>query len=366
MQVTTYLPGRIFTGVAWLERHAVVVKNGTIEAVIAATEIQESDSVIEWPDCILAPAFIDIQIYGAYERLFAVYPEPQSLHLLAEYCRKGGATLFLPTLATNSLDVFHKGIDAVRAYWQQGGKGVYGLHLEGPWINEAKKGAHIQKYIHEPTVEEVKALLDYGRGVIKMITLAPEKCCDEVLKLIIDENIIISAGHSNATYDQAVKSFEQGIKTVTHLFNAMSPLEHRNPGLVGAVLNHTSVRSSIIPDGYHVDWPAIQIAKKIMGERLFVITDAVTQTTAGGYQHLLEGDRYTCNGTLSGSALTMHKAFYNLVYTGGFNTGEALRMCSLYPAQVLGCDSQYGKMAPGYLAQFVVLNQKFDLMEVIT
>ncbi|MBD0351508.1 MAG: N-acetylglucosamine-6-phosphate deacetylase, partial [Flavisolibacter sp.] len=114
MQVTTYLPGRIFTGVEWLEQHAVVVKNGTIEAVIAATEIQESDSVIEWPDCILAPAFIDIQIYGAYEKLFAVYPEPGSLHLLAEYCRKGGAALFLPTLATNSLEVFHKGIDAVR------------------------------------------------------------------------------------------------------------------------------------------------------------------------------------------------------------------------------------------------------------
>jgi N-acetylglucosamine-6-phosphate deacetylase len=268
-------------------------------------------------------------------------------------------------LATNTIDIFKKAIDAVRAYWTKGGQGVYGLHLEGPWINGIKRGAHVKEWIHSPSFEEVKDVLEYGRGVIKMITIAPEVCSDPIIDLILSENIILSAGHSDATYQEAVRGFDKGISTVTHLYNAMSSLHHREPGLVGATLYHGKVCSSIIPDGYHVDYVAIAIAKKIMGDRLFAITDAVTETSSGPYQHQLAGDKYECNGVLSGSALSMHKAFKNLVEHAGVEVAEALRMCSLYPAKVLGCDDQHGKIAPKAAGQFLVLDKQLNLVEVI-
>ena len=199
-----------------------------------------------------------------------------------------------------------------------------------------------------------------------MITIAPEVCSEEVIHLIKSYGIVISAGHSNATYEQAMASFEKDITTITHLYNAMSPLQHRAPGLVGAAFNHQSIRASIIPDGHHVDFSAITIAKKIMGSRLFAITDAVTETSTGPYQHQLAGDKYESNNILSGSAISMHQAFVNLVEKIGIDQDEALRMCSLYPAEVMGCQEQYGKIAPGFTAQFLVLNNDLSVAEIIT
>lgn len=357
---------RIFTGETWLQDHAVIVRGGRIEALQPAQQLGASKEVKHYPQCFLAPAFIDIQLYGAFERLLAVYPEPRSLQLLYDYCKGGGAPLFLPTLATNSLEIFKKSIEAVRRYWKEGGKGVYGLHLEGPWINWEKRGAHIPEFIHAPSLDEVKELLDFGGDVIKMITLAPEVCSEEVIRYILEQGIIVSAGHSNATYQQARRGFDLGIPTATHLYNAMSPLQHREPGMVGALFNHSQACCSIIPDGFHVDYEAIKIAKKMMGERLFVITDAVTETAEGGYRHHLEGDKYVCNGTLSGSALTMHKAFVNLVQHASIGVEEALRMCSLYPARVLRKENELGRIAPGCAAQLIVLNQQLALVDVIS
>lgn len=141
---------------------------------------------------------------------------------------------------------------------------------------------------------------------------------------------------------------------------------HRAPGLVGATLNYQNVFASIIPDGYHVDFAAISIAKKIKGPRLFTITDAVTETNTGPYQHQLAGNKYECNGVLSGSALSMHKAFKNLVEYAGIEMEEALRMCSLYPAQMLKCQKGYGRLIKKAPANFLVLNQGLNIVEVIS
>src|SRR5690606_5950263 len=207
---------------------------------------------------------------------------------------------------------------------------------EGPWLNAEKRGAHIASLIHAPTIEEVKELIEYGKGVIRMITLAPEVCDNEIAQLLKKEGIVLSAGHSNATYDEAKTLFSTYITTVTHLFNAMSPFTHRAPGLAGAAMDDDRVYASIIADGHHVDYAAIRIAKQVMKERLFAITDAVTETTEGHYQHYLVGDKYEAAGILSGSALTMNKAAQNLVQFAGVSIEEALRMCSLYPARVMG------------------------------
>ncbi|HEX7845544.1 MAG TPA: N-acetylglucosamine-6-phosphate deacetylase [Chitinophagaceae bacterium] len=360
-----YIADRIFTGEEWLNQHAILVEHGSIQQIVPVSSLPSSMPVQHFDDGILVPSFIDLQIYGAYGKLLAVYPEADSLFKLSDYCRKGGAAFCLPTVATNTKEVFLNSIDAVKEYWKQDGEGVLGLHLEGPWINPVKRGAHIESLIHPPSLDEVKELLDYGKGIIKMITLAPEVCSKDVIELILSYDIIISAGHSNATYSEATESFENGITAVTHLYNAMSPLQHRQPGLAGAAMDHRSVMSSIIPDGHHVDYPAIRIAKNAMQQRLFAITDAVTETAEGHYQHYLAGDKYEAANILSGSALTMDKALKNLVGHCGIDTGEAIRMCSLYPAQVMKLDNELGRIAKGYRATITLLDASLTAKAIL-
>src|ERR1035437_4670575 len=160
---------KIFTGHTWLTDHSLIVIDGIIADIVPSAEIKQNrDQQVTFNT--LVPAFIDIQIYGAYEKLLAMYPDTDALFKLYDYCSKGGALYFLPAVATNTSAVFFKCIDAVKEYWKQGGKGCLGLHIEGPWINKIKRGAHIESFIHSPSVEEVKELLDYGKEVIKMIT----------------------------------------------------------------------------------------------------------------------------------------------------------------------------------------------------
>lgn len=360
-----YKTDKLFTGNDWLYDHAVITGNGMIEEVIPASSLAENISSEYFPGCILAPALIDLQIYGAYKKLFAVYPEKDSLYKLNEYCNKGGAAYCLPTVATNAMDVFYRCIDAIREYWNDGGDGILGLHIEGPWINSIKRGAHVESFIHSPAVKEVDEVISYGRDVIKMITLAPEVCSKEVITRILSHNIVVSAGHSDATYNQAIQGFDNGIKVATHLYNAMSSLQHRGPGLVGAIFNSENVMCSIIADGHHVDYEAIRIAKKVMGERLFAITDAVTETKEGYYQHYLAGDKYEAGGILSGSSLTMNKALQNLVNHAGIELDEALRMCSLYPAKVLGIENKLGKIEKGYRTRMVVMDEQLEVKRMI-
>ncbi|MCX6319145.1 MAG: N-acetylglucosamine-6-phosphate deacetylase [Bacteroidetes bacterium] len=356
-----YTASRVFTGETWLSDHAIITRNGIIEQIIPSKDVDAGTAVIPFPEQIIAPAFLDLQLYGAAGKLLAVYPETDSLYRLNEHCNKGGTVYCLPTVATNTKETVFNCIDAIRHYWAEGGKGIGGLHIEGPWIHPQRRGAHVESLIHVPTKQEVSEFLDYGKGIIKMITLAPEQCTDEILDLIRSNGIIISAGHSNATYTEAKKGFARGITTVTHLFNAMSPLQHRAPGLAGATMDDAHVMASIIPDGHHVDFAAVRIAKKAMQERLFVITDAVTDTTSGYYQHQLGGDKYEAGGILSGSALTMIKAVQLLVQNNVADIGEALRMCSLYPARVMQIDHVFGMLQPGRPVNMVVLDEAFNL-----
>ena len=360
MTAKAYIAKHIFTGDQWLHEHAAIVVDGIIKDVQPINALDPDLETSYFNNHILAPAFIDLQIYGAYNKLFAVYPDSDSLQSLQKYSSIGGAAFCMPTVATNRPEVFFKCIDAIRLFWQQEGEGIMGLHAEGPWINKLKRGAHIESLIHSPSLPEVEAFLDYGKDVIKIITLAPEVCSKEVIDLIHSYGIKIFAGHSNATYEEAMHSFNNGIDAVTHLYNAMSSLQHRSPGMVGAAFDHQHIMASIIADGYHVDYATVRIAKKIMQQRLFAITDAVTTTTEGYYQHQPEGDKYTADNILSGSALTMYKALQNLVKYVGIETGEALRMCSLYPAQVMQLDNHLGRIVKGYKAKMVLLPQHLD------
>ena len=178
----------------------------------------------------------------------------------------------------------------------------------------------------------------------------------------IQNEIIISAGHSNATFAEATNAFNNGIHLTTHLFNAMSPFHHREVGLAGAVMQHPTVMCSIIADGYHVDFEAIKIAKKLIQKRLLLITDAVTETTEGDYLHKLEGSKFTSNGILSGSAITMLQSVKNCISEVGIELNEALRMASLYPAKVLNMDHHYGLIQKGYAASFTMLDENMNIL----
>jgi N-acetylglucosamine-6-phosphate deacetylase len=359
-----YSADKIFTGQSWKNNSAVIIEDDVVVNVVPLEVLPAGTQVLQHAS-IIAPAFIDIQIYGASSSLFSARPTADTLHKMKVYCAGGGARYFLPTIATNSTDVFKAGIDAIRDYWKNGGTGVPGLHVEGPWLNKEKRGAHIESFIHAPAIEEVVELLEYGKAVIKMITLAPEICSPEIVEIINSYGVIVSAGHSNATYAEATAAFGNNIQVATHLFNAMSPLHHREPGLPAAILLHPTVMCSIVADGYHVDFSMISLAKKLMGKRLFLITDAVTETDTGPYRHERRGDKYVSNNILSGSALTMIHAVKNCVDECHISLEEALRMASMYPAKVLGIDEKTGKIEPGFQADLVLLADNLDVIACV-
>ena len=361
-----YKAKSIFTGYEMLHDHALAIEDGIIKKILPAAEIKNEDNVNDLGNILLAPSFIDIQLYGAHNRLLSVFPDAETVREIVKYCATGGASWCLPTVASNTYESIFKCVDAVKDYWSQDVKGVIGLHVEGPWLNPLKRGAHREEWIFSPTIEQAIELLEYGKGVIKMITLAPECVSKEVIRLVQSYDVIVSAGHSNATYKQGMEAFDEGIHNATHLFNAMSSLQHRSPGLVGAIFNHQKVLCSLVPDGHHVDFAAIKIAKKIMGNRLFAITDSVTETNVGYYQHHLEGDKYISNGILSGSALSMYKAFYNLINHCDINLEEALRMCSTYPAMALQMEDQIGVIKENAKASFIVLDRDLRFVETIS
>lgn len=363
---TVYTNANIYTGSDVLTGKAIVVRDHTIADIVPQEAAAGAASLIDLGGLNIAPAFIDLQIYGANNRLFSAKPDTTAIADTYAYCLAGGCSQFMITMATNSIPVFLEGMEAVRNYWQQGGQGLLGLHLEGPYMNPVKKGAHIEQYIKKPTEAEIAMLLEKGQGVFKMMTLAPEMCDDRIIHMLTDNGIIVSAGHSNASYAEAQKGFALGIPAATHLFNAMSPFQSREPGLVGAVYNNASVKASVVADGIHVDFVSLKISKQIMGNRLFFITDAVTGCSEGGYQHVFKGDRYTLpDGTLSGSALTMMQSVKNAVKQVNISLEEALRMASTYPASLLRPETRYGKIAAGYAAELVVFDDALTVKEVI-
>jgi N-acetylglucosamine-6-phosphate deacetylase len=358
-----YTNATIYTGVTIENDKAVLVSDGVIVDVVHKDAIPSQYAMEDLRGLNLAPAFIDLQLYGGNGRLFSQELNVQSLQATYDYCVAGGCKHFMITLATNTISTFLLAFEAARAYQSQGGKGLLGIHLEGPYINPVKKGAHLADCIKKPTVEEVSMLLEKGAGIFKMMTLAPEQCDADVIKLLLQHGIILSAGHTNATYGQAMEAFTNGIPAATHLFNAMSPLQHREPGMVGAIFDHPTVMSSLVCDGIHVDFAAVRIAKQVMRERLFFITDAVTGVTGGEYEHVLAKDHYTLpNGTLSGSALTMMQCVINGVQQVGIALDEALRMAAAYPAQLL--HTTMGKIQKGYAADFVVFDKALQVQRV--
>ena len=354
-----YSAKALFTGSEWLNDVVIHIVNDMVVG------IDQKGFDANHASPFIIPALIDLQLYGAGGKLLSEFPEKETIEKIYQYCIESGTGFFQPTIASQSMDIIYASIDAVKTYQAAGGKGCIGLHLEGPWINVGKKGAHDVSVIQVPDIEEVISVLAYGKDIISMITLAPEVCTPEIIKTIQDAGVVVSAGHTNASYETAMQFFDDGIPVATHLFNAMSAFQHRAPGVVGALFNHPTAMSSIVADGYHVDFSAIRIAKKIMGDRLFCITDAVTSSSTGLYQHALVGDRYESAGTLSGSALTQLKSIQNLVEQVGIPLDEAIKMCSVYPAKVMQNKNITGSIEINKKANLLCLSVELAILNKV-
>ena len=354
---------KFFRGDTIVTDSSILISGGLIHEITSAP-VSSADEIIDAKGCLVTPGFIDLQIYGSGGNLFSAYPTAETLGQMDDDLVRKGTTGFLVCLATNSLEIFKEAIVAAKAYRSQA-KAFLGLHLEGPYLNPKRLGAHPEKYVHKATMDEVKELVEIADGVVKMMTIAHELQEDEVINYLLDQGIVLSLGHSDANFEQANLAFENGFTTCTHLFNAMPPLHHRNTALPLAILNHGSAMASIIADGAHVDFEMVKMAYKLMPERLFLITDAVTACDKGPYQHRLAGSHYvTPEGTISGSNITLLDAVRNCVNECDIPLSKALEMASFLPAKVIGLQHNIGELAPGKAASLLLFSHKMQLKKV--
>lgn len=350
----------IYTGKETLSNKVILLEDGSVLAIVDPQDIPESASLIDLQNLSIAPGLIDLQIYGAGDEVFSAKLEANTLATMEDTLLKQGCTGFYATVATNTNDVVEDALRVAREYRKQAKGNFMGIHLEGPFLNPERRGAHPLSCIKKGLVDELKHWIDIADGEIKMLTLAPEIQSQELLEYLADLNIVTSVGHSNASYEEAMHHFDT-IPAATHLFNAMSPMHHRLPGLIPAIFAKKPF-TSIVADGIHVSYPMIKMAKEILKEKLFLITDAVTETHSGTYQHVFSGDYFSMpDGTLSGSALTMMKAVSNCVDHADIFLDEALRMASLYPARLIRADESLGYIAKGFKANLIAFDQNLEL-----
>jgi N-acetylglucosamine-6-phosphate deacetylase len=352
----------ILTGDEKIKGRVIIIENDTIQGIIDDKDLPRGMQIIDYAGCTIAPGLIDLQIAGGGGYLFSENPTAEALEAMTESIVKSGTTAFLIAVPTNSFDAYREMFEVLR---NNPHPAVLGLHLEGPYINGERGGAHNRQFIRKADRNELRALLDDAGGLIKMMTLAPELCDKEFIKLLNNYGIVVAAGHSNASFKEAMAAFGWGVRTVTHLFNAMTPFHHRDPGLPGAALLSKNACASIIADGIHVDYSAVSLAKKIMRERLFLVSDAVEENTGGAYPHVRRDNIFTLpDGTLSGSGLNMLRAVRNCVENAGIEQDEALRMASLYPARLIGL-LNCGSIRQGNRANLTVFDHNYALKQVV-
>ncbi len=365
----TIAASQLFDGTAMRGPAAVTISGGRIEAVGFGGSIPRGAIVLP-ADAILAPGFIDVQLNGGGGALLNDQPTEAGVRAIIEAHRKGGTTGCLPTLITDRADVMARLAAVAPALLQI--PGVLGFHLEGPALNKARKGIHLESEIRVPNAQDLAALKSFGNCGRSIVTLAPECVPPTLISDLVGAGLRISVGHSEATATQIRQAADDGLTGVTHLFNAMSQLTAREPGVVGAALNDARLFAGIICDGLHVDPSSLQIALRCKGrDRLMLVTDAMPLVGTEQREFLLQGRRITLeagrltgrDGTLAGAHLTMIEAVRYAVATLTADLADALTMASRTPAAFLGLQSELGSIAPGYRADLVAINRRFEVLE---
>ena len=366
----------IYTPDTHLKNGVILVVDGKIEAVGSVGQIKPAQDykTIAVNGQIVAPGFIDTQTHGGNGYDFMEATPDQISEILA-WMASTGVTGVLPTIATSSLADQLSNIRRIRQVQVQTPPGatILGLHLEGPYISREHHGAQPPAYIRDPSIPEIKEAIEASQNTIRIITLAPElPGALDFIRYIAEQGIIAAVGHSDADYDQFVAAAQAGLSRATHLFNAMTGLHHRQPGVVGAVLTSDDIYAELILDGEHVHPVAAQVAVRAKGiNRLMLVSDA---TQAAGLQdgsYVRPGNRKIIVkngtarlelGTLAGSVLTIDRAVQNAVKMLGLKLSEAFAIASRVPAESLGLGTSKGRLAPGMDADLVVLSQELEVL----
>lgn len=386
----------VYTGGTLQPNTDVLVHEGRISA-IGQGLTDTSSTVIDFGGDYLIPGLVDLQLYGGVHEFLNESPTPEAVrHIWVSHARRGSTTV-LPTMHSTSLDEMQRAMAAVKIVRDEQPLNVPGIHLEGPYFNPIKRGAHRAAFVRPPAEGELEALFSTNADVISILTLAPEILSAEQLAALYrlkHPRTRLSLGHSNATYTEAMTAFNKvdadgmGFGLATHLYNAMRGFESREPGIVGAIFDHSLPVTSLVADGYHCDPAAIRLAYRVLGpERLFLISDALfvppvdpeigprQAFTLGDFVvHYIKGTgetaqplhgRYGNNeGKLAGTAVSLSDCVQFCVETVGLPLADVLRMTTEIPAKQIGLSHEIGKIDVGYVANLVRLSSPLSVRSV--
>lgn len=365
---------KIFDGDSWHEKSALVLRGGLVESVVPAADLPPTIETVEVAG-MLVPGFVDLQVNGGGGVMLNDRQDVEALRTICAAHARFGTTALLPTLITDTPEVTRAAVDAGAQAIAGEVPGFLGLHLEGPHLSPARKGAHDPRLIRPmDDAAEAALIAAHEKVPVLLTTVAPESAAPARIQRLVKAGVVVSLGHSDTGYRQAVACAEAGASMATHLFNAMSQITNREPGLAGTVLETGGLFAGLIADGIHVHPATIRIALKAKNGpgRIFLVTDAMatigtdmTSFTLNGRTITRADGRLTLDdGTLAGADLDMISAVRFVHRTIGLELSEALRMASLYPAQAMGLEASHGRFAKDARADVVHLSDALDVRDV--
>ena len=371
----SFVGATIFDG---FKRHlnaALIIKNSKVVEIIPEEKVDPKTEQIVLAGGLLTPGFVDLQVNGGGGVLFNDNPSLENLKTICEAHAKLGSTSIMPTLISDSPEVKKRAISTITDALDKQVNGLVGLHLEGPHLALARKGAHEERFIRPMNEFDCLELESLANKISKlMLTIAPEAVSPQQITRLSKAGAIISLGHTDCTFNQAAEAVDAGATCATHLFNAMSPFGSREPGLVGAVLDSGRLFSGIIADGFHVNKASINLAlraKKGPGA-LFLVSDSMS-TVGSDQKHFFLNDRLITrsqgklileDGTLAGADIHLSGAVKYMVNEVGISQDDAIRMASLIPAKVLGLESEIGCLLPDTQADFLWMKNDLEIEKV--
>jgi N-acetylglucosamine-6-phosphate deacetylase len=357
---------------SWSANHALLLQNDRIVAHCPLRDIPATANRVQLAGGFLLPGFIDCQVNGGGGVLLNDHPTVEGISAIAAAHRRFGTTGMLPTLISDDLSVVARTIAAIDAAIVAGVPGILGLHIEGPFLNEGKRGIHDAAKFRrlDATAIELLSSLKHGKT---LVTLAPELTDDASIAGLVARGVIVVAGHSLATYERMQSGFAAGLRGVTHVYNAMTQLESRAPGVVGATFDHPDCFAGIIADGHHIHPASMRVAYIAMGPaRLMLVTDAMPSVGAMNKDFILAGQHITvtdgmcraADGTLAGSDLDMASAVRNAISMMKIDLATASAMASKTPAAFLGLAAERGALDAGLRADIVHFDDALDVANI--
>jgi N-acetylglucosamine-6-phosphate deacetylase len=367
---TALINARVLRGTSLLDGHCVLIDQGRIEGIVPVAEARgRGIERVDLGGGLLLPGFIDTQVNGGGGVLFNDAPTVESIRQIGRAHRRFGTTGFLPTLISTDLEVVAQAIGATRAAMAAGVPGLLGIHIEGPFLSIERKGVHDPAKLRELDDGAVGLLTSLGAGRT-VVTLAPEVTTPHIIRRLADAGVIVSAGHTNATYAEVTEALRNGLRGFTHLFNAMSQLTPREPGTVGAALEDPTSWCGIIVDGEHIAPAVLRLALRCKPhERFMLVTDAMPALGTEIRHFELQGRRisvsgavcYDEEGRLAGSNIDLASCVRNAIELLDLPLHEAVHMASLHPAEFLGLTRELGRIEPGYRANLVLTDERLNV-----